>query len=84
MKKLVHNRAHPEGSMADNYIKNESMNFISRYLKGVQTRLNRPERIIDGTFYNNRGEDTRFNRTDLDQAHAYVLNNMPKFDWYKR
>ena len=82
MKHLMHNRARPEGSIAENYISNESLNFISRYLRGVETRLNRPQRIIDGTFYNDRGEDTRFPRMELDQAHTYILSNDTTFNIY--
>ena len=84
MKQLVHNRAKPEGSIAENYSSNETLMFISRYLRDVETKLNRQPRVMDGIFYNDRGEDTRFNMIDLAQAHAYVLNNLLIFDIYCR
>ena len=80
----MHNRARPEGSMAENYTSNETMLFISRYLRDVETRLNRLERVTDDVFFNDRGEDNRFSKIELDQAHAYVLSNLSIFNSYRR
>ena len=47
LKEYLCNRARPEGSIAEGYMVNETLNFCSKYLKGVETRFNRPERNLD-------------------------------------
>ncbi|XP_022024562.1 uncharacterized protein LOC110924892 [Helianthus annuus] len=37
LKSYVHNRAHPEGSIAEGYLAEESITFCSRYLSKVET-----------------------------------------------
>jgi hypothetical protein len=44
LKNYVHNHAHPEGSIAEGNVKDECLTFCSRYLHGIETRLNRVER----------------------------------------
>ena len=44
LKALVHNRAQPEGSIAEGYIAQECITFCSRYFQGVETVFNRPQR----------------------------------------
>jgi len=47
-KSYVHNKAYPEGSIAEVYLAEEALNFCSRYLHGgVQTRINREGRNYD-------------------------------------
>ena len=46
LKEYVRNRARPEGSIAEGYVVNEALTFCSKYLKGVETRFNRPERNL--------------------------------------
>ncbi|XP_062079043.1 uncharacterized protein LOC133783435 [Humulus lupulus] len=46
-KQYVRNRARPEGSIAEAYVVNEALTFCSMYLRGVETRFNRPERNDD-------------------------------------
>lgn len=48
LKAAVRNKARPEGSIAEAYIVNECLTFCSMYLRGVETRFNRPERNYDG------------------------------------
>ncbi|XP_071735244.1 uncharacterized protein [Rutidosis leptorrhynchoides] len=47
LKSYVRNKAQPEGSIAEGYIKEECLNFCSRYFEGVETRFNRPPRNDD-------------------------------------
>lgn len=47
MKGTVKNKAHPEGSIAESYIINESLTFCSLYLNGVETKFNRKERHFE-------------------------------------
>ncbi|XP_057803357.1 uncharacterized protein LOC131018659 [Salvia miltiorrhiza] len=48
LKRLVRNKARPEGSIAEAYIVKESLNFISMYLMGIETRSNQRTRNYDG------------------------------------
>ena len=43
IKGTVKNKAHPEGSIAEAYIINESLTFCSLYLNSVETKFNRSE-----------------------------------------
>ncbi|KAA0063200.1 uncharacterized protein E5676_scaffold2774G00080 [Cucumis melo var. makuwa] len=45
--KYVRNKAHPEGSIAEAYVMNESSTFCSRYLSGIETRFTKDERNDD-------------------------------------
>lgn len=46
-KGYVRTKIHPEGSIAEGYLFDESLTFCSRYLHG-ETRFNRPVRNDDG------------------------------------
>lgn len=48
LKSYVRNRARPEGSIAEGYLVDECLTFCSRYLHGIETKFNRPERNYDG------------------------------------
>ncbi|KAK0608417.1 hypothetical protein LWI29_030375 [Acer saccharum] len=48
LKCYVCNKAQPEGSIAEGYLADECLTFCSRYLRGVETKFNRPERNYDG------------------------------------
>lgn len=48
LKSYVHNKAHPEGSIAEGYLADECVTFCSRYLSRVETRFSRTERNYDG------------------------------------
>lgn len=89
LKSMIRTRSHPEGSIAEGYVLDESIAFCSRYLHGCQTRFTRKDRNDD----NNDSCTTqlpylkRVGRplvgcyiSDLDniswvQAHRYVLFN---------
>ena len=43
------NKVHPEGSIAEAYIVNESMTFCSMYLRDIETNFNRNGHINDET-----------------------------------
>lgn len=47
LKNYVHNRAHPEASIAEGYLAQESLTFCSRYLSRVETMFTRPTRNDD-------------------------------------
>jgi hypothetical protein len=48
----VHNRAHPEGSIAEGYLAEESITFCSRYLSNVETVFTRATRNDDEGYQN--------------------------------
>nr|GEY59289.1 hypothetical protein [Tanacetum cinerariifolium] len=87
LKSYFRNKAQPEGSMAEGYVKDECLTFCSRYVEGVETLFNRPPRN-DKTIYrkeiymlNSRGRKLgkvdilELDYTSLAQAHRYVLLN---------
>ncbi|TYK28599.1 uncharacterized protein E5676_scaffold2030G00110 [Cucumis melo var. makuwa] len=47
LKQYVRNKARPEGSIVEAYVINESLNFCSMYLRGIETWLNRGDRNND-------------------------------------
>lgn len=81
LKKYVHTTRHPEGSIAEGYLAEESMTFCSRYLNNVETKLNRPDRNIDG--YNGTPTQTTMSEIKLCQAHRYVLFNLDIIEEYR-
>ncbi|KAA0059144.1 uncharacterized protein E5676_scaffold201G00310 [Cucumis melo var. makuwa] len=59
LKQYVRNKARSEGSIAKAYVINESLNFCSMYLRGIETRFNRGDRNnddIDEEEINNCGQ----------------------------
>ena len=44
LKQYVRNKARPEGSIAEEYLMNESSTFCSHYLKGIETQFTRDDR----------------------------------------
>ncbi|KAI5334505.1 hypothetical protein L3X38_024638 [Prunus dulcis] len=89
LKKSVHNRAKPEGSIIEAWVQYESCTFCGMYLKDVETAFNRPQRNNDGGMRKEklsvfaqsarpfgdprRGESV--SRNDMEVAHWFVLNN---------
>ncbi|KMZ62944.1 hypothetical protein ZOSMA_4328G00010 [Zostera marina] len=65
---------HPEGSIAEKYLTDESMTFCSRFLHNVKTKSNRTERYIDGYY----GASTHTSLTKLEhgQVHRYIIFNL--------
>ncbi|XP_026383104.1 uncharacterized protein LOC113278498 [Papaver somniferum] len=47
LKRYVNNKARPEGPIAEAYIINEALTFFSLYLRGIETKFNRPDRNDD-------------------------------------
>ncbi|CAL2271658.1 unnamed protein product [Prunus armeniaca] len=54
LKKTVHNRAKPEGSIVEAWVQYESLTFCGMYLKDVETVFNRPQRNHDGGMRNEK------------------------------
>ena len=97
LKDYVRNRARPEGSIAEGYVVDEALTFCSMYLKGVQTKFNRPERNQDVTasgdgiqlsvFKSRARPIGKQNFVQLDEklrttAIWYILNNCPEIQKY--
>lgn len=94
-KQYVTNKAHPEGSIAEAYLFNESFTFCSMYLHIVETKHNRKGRNDDD---NNHQEGIfvfRYNgclprnfkyqtlsRDERDKLHLYVLNICDEAEHY--
>ena len=98
LKGFVRNRAHPEGSIAEGYVINEMLTFLSMYLPGTETKFSRPERNCD----NERDDvserlslfsmSTRpmgkakvkpaLSQKELDDAHWYILSNCEEVEPY--
>lgn len=95
LKSYVRNKAQPEGSIAELYIKDECLTFCSRYFEGVETPFNRPprndERIVGKEMYmlNSNGrklgklEIIELDSKSLNQAHRYVLLNHRKIQPFR-
>ncbi|XP_077242415.1 uncharacterized protein LOC143882921 [Tasmannia lanceolata] len=90
LKSYVRNRSRVEGSIAEGYLVEECLIFCLRYLKGVESKLNRPPRNDeDGpceikeefSMFSSTGRhigDTKtctLDRITIEQAHQYVLFN---------
>lgn len=88
LKKYVRNKAHPEGSIAEGYLAEESAMFCSRYLEGIETVFNMPKRNEGSLAHDNakylfstggRGvgkvEMVKLDDLTWAQAHRYVLNH---------
>jgi Domain of unknown function (DUF4218) len=98
LRKKVGNKAHPEGSMVEAYIIEETSNFCSIYFKSdVRTRLNQNLRHDDGGeqvseerasifSYPGRPIGRRARRTigerEWEVAQLYVLLNCPEVQDY--
>lgn len=86
LKGYVKNKAHPEGSMAEGHLAEESAIFSSHYLEGIETRFSRPRRNEDtiaeydvNYLFSSGGrsmgkiEITKLDHVSWVQAHRYVL-----------
>nr|GEX38274.1 hypothetical protein [Tanacetum cinerariifolium] len=90
LKSYVRNKTQLEGPIAEGYIKEECLNFCSRYFKGVETPFNHPLRNDENVFekemymFNSSGrklgkvEILELDGKCLAQAHRYVLLNHSK------
>lgn len=97
LKGFVRTKSHPEGSIAEGYVFDESLTFCSRYLHGCETRFNRKCRndaletnVSTMPFFTNKGRFLAGKHiVTLDhkswlQAHRYVLFNYDNIDSYLR
>ncbi|XP_057744386.1 uncharacterized protein LOC130962245 isoform X2 [Arachis stenosperma] len=87
LKFFVRNKAHPEGSIAEGYLAEESLTFCSWYIDDMETRFNRPSRLCYDPPYEMssvlpklgtpHGGHSNFNLTKIEklQAHRYVVYN---------
>ena len=77
------NRNHLEGSIAEGYLAEECMNFCTRYLNDVESKLNRPIRNYDGRDTSTvgagralgKGASFLLDEVSWKQAHRYILVN---------
>jgi hypothetical protein len=76
-KSNVHNKAAPEGCIAEGYIATELVTFCSRYLDNAPTFYNRPQRNPDGS----KGAGTRvsLNHLTMNQIHRFIMFNFDEF-----
>jgi hypothetical protein len=81
-KSSVHNKAAPEGCIAEGYISYELVTFCSRYLDNAPLSHNRPQRNPNES----KGAVTRVNldRRTLIQIHRYILHNSNEFIQLRR
>ena len=87
LKRYVHNKSQPEGSIARGFIVEECMIFYSQYLDDVDSSLTRPTRNNDDsssteiTLFGQTGRDLGtsemipLNVVDRARAHVYILMN---------
>ncbi|XP_071912882.1 uncharacterized protein [Coffea arabica] len=98
LKKYVRNRARPEGSIAEGYIANECLTFMSKYLHGIETKFTRKRRNYD--YNQDKAEElvvfslsvrpfglvtppTKLSQVELDVAHKFILNNCDEIEEYR-
>ena len=91
-KQYVRNKAHPEGTIIEVYIVNESLTFCSVYLRDIKTWFNRPEWNFDldshvdkqlnifSTCWRplGKGRMVQLDYKTVKQAHWYLINNCPE------
>ena len=95
LKGYVHNKARPEGCIAERYIDKECLTFCSMYLCDVDTIFNRDERNNDrpkptgqlSVFFGIRrpsgGTKLRvLSSSKLVKIHVFVLNNCDEIEDY--
>lgn len=74
-------RSHPEGSIAESYLAEESMTFCSRFLQNVETKSNRPDRYIDG--FLNAPTDITLTTLQQKQLHQCILFDLESVEPYR-
>jgi len=95
LKRYVRNRARPEGSIAEAYIADECLTFLSKYMDGVETRFNREPRNVGFSNEEAYGvdvfghgvtltsaADVVYDENEIDQMVWYVLNNSSQVEEY--
>ncbi|XP_028954422.1 uncharacterized protein [Malus domestica] len=99
LKHYVHNKGHPESSIAEAYLVDECLSFCSLYLRDVESRRTRRGRNEDGIgrgvsgglsifsskgCYMGSGENVELELNVLDQCHIYILNNCDEVSPFRR
>ncbi|VVA40734.1 PREDICTED: LOC109704510 isoform, partial [Prunus dulcis] len=92
LKKSVHNKAKPEGSIIEAWVQYEVLTLCGMYLKDVDTAFNRPQRNNDGGVRNVKlsvfAQSARpfggeaFSENDIEVAHWFLLNNCDEIILY--
>ncbi|KAK1669200.1 hypothetical protein QYE76_057359 [Lolium multiflorum] len=98
MKNWVHNRSHPEGSIADSYLFDECLTFCSRYVDDCNTKFNKAPRHDDNMTSSANKNCSKYlkifgrplsacSTSELDhlswtQAQKYVLFNYEHINYY--
>lgn len=93
LKGYVHNKARPEGCIAERWIDKECLTFCSMYLNNVDTIFNRAERNNESTkspgttsVFSSRARPFGGPKLDvlsnskLAKVHAFVLNNSDELE----
>jgi Domain of unknown function (DUF4218) len=89
LKGYVRNKARPEASMAEGYLLEESLGFLSEYMidtKGVGRRTWELEEDpgVSGIVLEGAGKEITLEWADLTAMHHYILQNEEKVaPWYK-
>ena len=63
LKKYVHNKARPEGSIAKAYVATESVTFCLMYLDDIDIRFNHADRNVDREWDDNEPMLSIFKQT---------------------
>ncbi|XP_071685176.1 uncharacterized protein [Lolium perenne] len=98
MKNWVHNRSHPEGSIAESYLFDECLTFCSRYVDDCNTKFNKAPRHDDNMTSSANKNCSKYlkifgrplsacSTSELDhlswtQAQKYVLFNYEHINYY--
>jgi Domain of unknown function (DUF4218) len=96
LKSLTHNKARPDGSIAEGYVANECLTFCSRYLEGFKTKFNKSGRnrnfsdeVQGSYFYESGGKIhgkkviVELDERSLNQAHWYLLKHCDEIQPYR-
>ena len=91
----MHNKARPEGFIAEAYVATKSVIFCSMYLDDIEIRFNRTDRNADHEWGDNEPTLSIFKQTvrpigarkfefmdvnELSKAHFYILNNYEEIE----
>ena len=97
LKKYVRNKARPEGSIAERYVANECLTFMSQYIHGCETKFNKKERNHDVSprdqgplvlslqvchFELNTATE-KLSQKFLNVTHKFILNNYEEVGLYQ-
>ncbi|XP_062085975.1 uncharacterized protein LOC133792082 [Humulus lupulus] len=82
-KKYVRNMSRPDGSIAEAFVVDEAITFLSRYVSNIETRFTRPERNWDIPSPNHNLDVFNSNVRPLGASTVKLLQNWRKVaQWY--